>query len=329
MPLASERVAPKGASDEELAEALLAEHATTLPTALAVLEDVATQRNATPVSLLRAAEAGHTWLARLSSTAHKSHVVEPALLASIRPPTVSYVPAMPRRVGKCGVLSELQLEAVMHACQSHAQPLRPSGSRPGFLLADGAGVGKGRTIATIILDAWLQGHQRAIWVSASADLFADAKRDLQALCTASSGLPPLHTMLTSLTSVTQERAIPAARGVVFASYALLARPGRLAQVLAWCTSRGSFSGVVALDECHRAKAAGATGAGSAVIALQTELPLARVVYSSATSATEVREAPDRTPRKRSIQNAAALTPTRSLARSSLSLSCPSPARSSC
>jgi hypothetical protein len=30
MPLASERVAPKGASDEELAEALLAEHATTL-----------------------------------------------------------------------------------------------------------------------------------------------------------------------------------------------------------------------------------------------------------------------------------------------------------
>lgn len=75
--------------------------------------------------------------------------------------------------------------------------------------------------------------------------------------------------------------------VVFASYALLARPCRLAQILAWCTVRGTFQGVIALDECHRAKAAGATGAGSAVIHLQNKLPLARVVYSSATSATEV------------------------------------------
>lgn len=36
-------------------------------------------------------------------------------------------------------------------------------------------VGKGRTQAAIILDAWLQGHQKALWVSASADLLADAR----------------------------------------------------------------------------------------------------------------------------------------------------------
>jgi hypothetical protein len=88
------------------------------------------------------------------------------------------------------------------------------------------------------------------------------------------------------------------------------------QVLAWCMSRNQpFQGVLALDECHRAKAAGgtrlvlelrtvaccaslptfrarcsirtATGAGSAVLHLQSQLPLARVVYSSATSATEL------------------------------------------
>lgn len=107
------------------------------------------------------------------------------------------------------------------------------------------------------------------------------------------GTPPLHELLTSLTSVAQHAPIPAARGVVFASYALLARPGRLAQVracaselrgcvrpsmrsclrvcvymsvhptsirpwqvLAWCTARAPFQGVLALDECHRAKAAG-------------------------------------------------------------------------
>ena len=82
--------------------------------------------------------------------------------------------AIPRRLSKTGVLSDLQLEALMHAGQTYSRPLLPNGSRPGFLLADGAGVGKGRTQAAVILDAWLQGHQKALWVSASADLYADA-----------------------------------------------------------------------------------------------------------------------------------------------------------
>jgi len=153
------------------------------------------------VSLSRAAASGHAWLARLPAKGHAGHVVEPALLASVRPPPVMYVPAIPRRLAKTGVLSELQLEAMLHAGQCHAQPLRPNGSRPGFLLADGAGVGKGRTQAAILLDAWLQGHQKAVWVSASADLFADARRDLEAVCTAIPGTPPLHKLLTNLTSV--------------------------------------------------------------------------------------------------------------------------------
>ena len=151
-----------GDAAEEAAELqLLRTHAEQMGTALTLLEEPATQRAASAVSLQRAAERGHTWLARLSSKGHASHVVEPGLLASVRAPPITYVPAIPRRVGKSGVLSELQLEAVLHAGQCHAQPLRPSGTRPGFLLADGAGVGKGRTQAAIILDAWLQGHQKA------------------------------------------------------------------------------------------------------------------------------------------------------------------------
>ena len=124
-------------------------------------------------------------------------------------------------------------------------------------------------------------------MSASADLLVDARRDLEAVCTAAAGVPPLHTYLIPLTQLPLGTPIQAPRGIVFASYALLARPARLAQVLAWCEARKAFEGVVALDECHRAKAAGSTGAGSAVLRLQTELPLARVVYSSATCATEL------------------------------------------
>ena len=39
-----------------------------------------------------------------------------------------------------------------------------SGERAGFLIGDGAGVGKGRTIAGIILENFLQGRKKAIWV---------------------------------------------------------------------------------------------------------------------------------------------------------------------
>ena len=46
------------------------------------------------------------------------------------------------------------------------------------MLGDGAGVGKGRSIAGIIYDNWNQGRQKAIWLSVSNDLRQDAKRDL-------------------------------------------------------------------------------------------------------------------------------------------------------
>ena len=43
---------------------------------------------------------------------------------------------------------------------------------------DGAGVGKGRTIAGLIYENYLNGRKKAIWVSVSNDLKYDADRDL-------------------------------------------------------------------------------------------------------------------------------------------------------
>lgn len=43
---------------------------------------------------------------------------------------------------------------------------------------DGAGVGKGRTIAGIIFENFLKGRKKAIWVSVSNDLKYDSERDL-------------------------------------------------------------------------------------------------------------------------------------------------------
>lgn len=54
----------------------------------------------------------------------------------------------------------------------------PEGKRAGFLIGDGAGVGKGRTIAGIIFENYLKGRKKAIWVSVSNDLKYDSERDL-------------------------------------------------------------------------------------------------------------------------------------------------------
>jgi len=37
------------------------------------------------------------------------------------------------------------------------------GTRAGFLIGDGAGVGKGRTVAGIIYENYLRGRKRALW----------------------------------------------------------------------------------------------------------------------------------------------------------------------
>ena len=52
-------------------------------------------------------------------------------------------------------LSALQLESIVYASQQHEQFL-PDGNRAGFLIGDGAGVGKGRTIAGIIFENYLK-----------------------------------------------------------------------------------------------------------------------------------------------------------------------------
>src|SRR3546814_19374940 len=53
--------------------------------------------------------------------------------------------------------------------------------RRGWFLGDGTGAGKGRQVAGIILDNWLKGRRRAVWISVSDRLLADAQRDWSAL----------------------------------------------------------------------------------------------------------------------------------------------------
>uniref|UniRef100_A0A672U3W9 Protein strawberry notch homolog 2 n=1 Tax=Strigops habroptila TaxID=2489341 RepID=A0A672U3W9_STRHB len=214
---------------------------------------------------------------------HPDLVVETSTLSSVPPPDITYSLSLPRSVADKGSLSALQLEAIIYACQQH-EVLLPNGQRAGFLIGDGAGVGKGRTVAGIIFENYLRGRKKALWFSVSNDLKYDAERDLKDIEASHIPVHALNKIKYGDTATSE--------GVLFATYSALigeSQAGgqhrtRLKQILDWC--RENFDGVIVFDECHKAKNASSTKMGKAVLDLQNKLPQARVVYASATGASE-------------------------------------------
>ena len=252
---------------------------------------------------------------------HPTKLVQSAAMASVAPPRPSYRPHLPATVLRDGLLSDAQLESVIMAGEAHSQHLAGSWTvdetfdnviaapddavdavrfRRGWFLGDGTGAGKGRQVAGVLLDNWLKGRRKALWVSKSDKLLEDAMRDWAAL-----GRERLQ--ITPLARFRQGAPIRLSEGILFTTYATLrsgereGKVSRLQQILDWLGGEDgdakSFDGVIVFDESHAlANAAGEKGArgdkapsqqGKAGLRLQHALPDARVLYVSATGATTV------------------------------------------
>ncbi|XP_031433049.1 protein strawberry notch homolog 1 isoform X2 [Clupea harengus] len=228
---------------------------------------------------------------------HPDPVVETSSLSSVKPPDVWYRMIVPEETIDRGWLSALQLEAITYASQQH-ETFLPNQDRAAYLIGDGAGVGKGRTIAGIIYENYLLGRKRSLWFSVSNDLKYDAERDLRDIGAKNISVHSLNKFKYGKISSKHNGSVK--KGVIFATYSSLigeSQSGgkyktRFKQLLHWCGD--DFDGCIVFDECHKAKnvcpigSSKPTKTGLAVLELQNKLPKARVVYASATGASEPR-----------------------------------------
>lgn len=241
---------------------------------------------------------------------HPTPLVESLAMGSIAAPRPTHVPTLPQGVVARGGLSEAQLETLIYAgsaferdlpgrftatqegCDLDAAEEGGAAYRCGYFLGDGTGAGKGRQVAGIILDQWVRGNGRHIWLSKNETLLEDARRDWTAL----GGLP---LDIQPLSQWKLGAPVGMDRGILFVTYPTLrsgrADATRLRQILDWAPA--GFEGVIAFDEAHAmANAAGGEGSrgkvkgseqGVAGVRLQNLLPRARILYASATGASDV------------------------------------------
>lgn len=224
---------------------------------------------------------------------HPAKLSESAAMSAVKAPDITYKPHIDQKLIDEGTLSSAQLEVVSRAGQCHSQTL-PNGETRGFFCGDGTGVGKGRTVAGIILDNFNQGRKKAIWISKGHDLLKDTLDYTKDVFGRNDMVVEFNGGKKADSSLKSDDTI------LYLTYNKLSQGwnkenSNFEKIVSWLGK--DFDGVIAFDEAHMMSNAGGkvTNRGKvkpsetalAGIELQKLLPKAKVIYMSATGATEV------------------------------------------
>lgn len=236
---------------------------------------------------------------------HPTLLDESISMAAVSPPVVDYKPRLKKEIIETGALSQAQLESIIHTGAAHEKIL-PNGERQGYFDGDGPGVGKGRVVAGIIMDNWNRGRKKSVWVSEKWTLINDAERDLKGILWEK---PPIF----KFNKYKYGISIKEKEGICFITYSTMCKKRkvkegvegeevireerRIDQLIEWVGE--DFDGVLVFDEAHNMQSAIAvqgtfgfkqpTITALEALKLKRKLPKARVVYVSATGASEVKD----------------------------------------
>lgn len=233
---------------------------------------------------------------------HPAKLIQSATLATVSPPVMTYRPRLPRRVISSGFISNAQFEFIVAAGEAHsrhlpADPENPSNrqARAGIFLADGTGAGKTNEILGAILDNNLQGRPKAILVLAK-------RRHRHGFLEAWAKMGRDRRDFVFQWDLKADQNVRRSSGILVTTYSTLRdfeptleEYPRIEQIRKWAGD--DFNGIMAFDESQEMRnAAGQDDVsgkseisqqGLAGVALQDALPDARIIYASATGATDV------------------------------------------
>lgn len=229
---------------------------------------------------------------------HPANISESVTMASIELPDVTYKLSLPKSLIESGALSDAQLEAVTYACQAHEQKLT-NGMRKEYLIGDGTGMGKARTLLGIIYENSLKGKKKFIYITKSKGLINQLKGDMEAM--------GINIPVIPLDKYKKNEAVDVKEGILFGTYSTVSgdfssNKGRYNQVLNWFGKDNDS--VFVFDESHLMKNVSesytpwgseddsvkqlseGSQRGQMGVQFKKDLPNARFVNASATAATE-------------------------------------------
>lgn len=209
---------------------------------------------------------------------------------------------LPKEAVELGHISSAQLENVIMAIHAHAQFLRDGVTRKAYLIGDGTGVGKGTEGASVAMHYFLksQGKVRIVWVSKEFSLVKDAQRDWKFIGGDENFIYTQDKF--------KDKVLPLDKGILFTTYSTMSMRGsadnaksinRVEQIVGWMgdgNARG-YDTLFIFDESHlMGNATSQKGArgdkkasqrAMAGLEIMESLPASRVLFLSATAATEV------------------------------------------